>query len=263
MVKTFPPLGMAAPRLDIDGSATYEPLTDGLLIIRYLFGLTGTSLINGAVARIATRSTAAQLTGYLNDVRPMLDIDGNGDADALTDGLLMIRYLFGIRGQSLIAGAIGTGATRSTFVEIEQQLQSLLLPNVIRGPYLMVATPTRINIRWRTDVATTTGRVRYGTDPANLASTADSSGPGKDHEAILVGLSADTRYYYASACMTTSCASGRTTTSTSGAMRTRRSTVRAKPICGWCLAITHTPTAPTPNIKPIILRFIRIRCEAR
>ena len=53
---------------------------------------------------------------------PLLDIDGNGQADALTDGLLIIRYLFGLRGPSLTAGAVGPGATTN---DIEGQIQNL------------------------------------------------------------------------------------------------------------------------------------------
>ena len=50
-----------------------------------------------------------------------LDVDGNGKADALTDGLLTIRYLFGLRGASLTKGAVAQGATR-TGPEIEAYL---------------------------------------------------------------------------------------------------------------------------------------------
>jgi len=42
-----------------------------------------------------------------------LDIDCDGVADALTDGLLVIRYLFGLRGAALIRGAVGAGAQRN------------------------------------------------------------------------------------------------------------------------------------------------------
>ena len=47
-----------------------------------------------------------------------LDIDDNGIADALTDGIIIVRYLFGLRGDSLIQDAIGPGATRTDPVEI-------------------------------------------------------------------------------------------------------------------------------------------------
>ena len=52
-----------------------------------------------------------------------LDIDGDGEAKPLTDGLLLIRYLFGFSGESLISGAIGAGATRRTAQEVEADIQ--------------------------------------------------------------------------------------------------------------------------------------------
>ena len=47
------------------------------------------------------------------------DIDGDGQSKALTDGLLLIRYLFGFSGDSLTAGAIGLDAERTTAEEIQ------------------------------------------------------------------------------------------------------------------------------------------------
>ena len=39
-----------------------------------------------------------------------LDIDGNGSYDALTDGLLILRYLFELSGDSLITGVVANNA---------------------------------------------------------------------------------------------------------------------------------------------------------
>ena len=113
-------------RLDVDGNGTYDALTDGLLVLRWLFGLTGPSLVNGAIGTGATRTTSTDVIAYLNSVRPVLDVDGNGQFDALTDGLMIIRYLFGLRGNSLIVGAVGTGATRTTAAAIETYIQGLM-----------------------------------------------------------------------------------------------------------------------------------------
>ena len=115
--------------LDIDASLTstkYDALTDGLLVMRYLFGLTGTALTNGAVGGTATRSDPTAIKTYLDARSPRLDIDDSGTADALTDGLLVIRYLFGLRGSSLIAGAVDPLAKRKTAADIEAYLQTLL-----------------------------------------------------------------------------------------------------------------------------------------
>lgn len=56
----------------------------------------------------------------------MLDIDGNGTVDALTDGLLVLRYLFGLTGDSLIAGVVAEDAKRTTADELEQYMENLL-----------------------------------------------------------------------------------------------------------------------------------------
>ena len=83
--------------LDVEANAPVSLATDandGLLILRYLAGMSGPALISGSVVSgDATRSTAAALTAYLDDLKPKLDIDGNGQVDALTDGLLISRYL--------------------------------------------------------------------------------------------------------------------------------------------------------------------------
>ena len=74
----------------------------------------------------ATRSTPMQVDAYLAEVRPMFDIDGNGASDALTDGLMLIRYMFGLRGSALIANAIGTNAKRTTAGDIEAYIVTLM-----------------------------------------------------------------------------------------------------------------------------------------
>jgi len=128
-VATFAPALLGAPVLDIDASdptTKYDALTDGLLVIRYLFGLSGAPLIATALGPTATRTSAIAIGSYLTDIKPALDIDGNGSADALTDGLLIIRYAFGLRGPSLIAGAIGPGASRKTAADIEAYIKSLM-----------------------------------------------------------------------------------------------------------------------------------------
>jgi hypothetical protein len=58
--------------------------------------------------------------------RPGIDVDGNGNVDPLTDGMLLLRYVFGLRGQALIDGVIGSNATRTTPADIESYLRILL-----------------------------------------------------------------------------------------------------------------------------------------
>ena len=116
--------------LDVDGSGAstkYDVATDGLLILRYLFGVTGTALTTNALGATATRTDPAALKTFLDGIRTALDIDGNGQVDALTDGVLIRRYLSGLRGSALIAGGVVDPlGTRSTAAAIETYLQSLM-----------------------------------------------------------------------------------------------------------------------------------------
>ena len=111
--------------LDADGNGSRDALTDGLLSIRYLFGIRGDSLIKNAVASNCVNCSAAELESILEQCSTTgtFDIDGNGAVDALTDGLLMIRYLLGIRGKSLIKDAVADGCSRCSIVGIENYLQ--------------------------------------------------------------------------------------------------------------------------------------------
>lgn len=93
------------------------------LVIRFLFGFDGSALIGGAVGDGAEPSSASDVFDYLTEVRIGLDIDGDGEAKGLTDGLLLIRYLFGFEGEALISGAIGADATRRTAAEIEAYIR--------------------------------------------------------------------------------------------------------------------------------------------
>ena len=55
-----------------------------------------------------------------------IDLDQNGSFDALTDGLILLRYAFALRGDNLINGAIAPDAARTSVAEIEAHIQSLL-----------------------------------------------------------------------------------------------------------------------------------------
>jgi hypothetical protein len=55
----------------------------------------------------------------------VLDIDGDGSIAAWIDGLLILRFMFGFGGASLVSGAIGPGCTRCSAPAIESYLASL------------------------------------------------------------------------------------------------------------------------------------------
>ena len=111
--------------LDVDDDGKTEALTDGLLVIRYLFGFSGESLVAGAVSNNASRSSAADIEAYLKADEVQLDVDGNGEVAALTDGLLIIRSLFGFSGTSLSAGAIAANAARADGAAVATYLEAI------------------------------------------------------------------------------------------------------------------------------------------
>ena len=123
---TMAPGGILPVTFDIDANLRQDALTDALLATRYLSGLSEAAIVSDALGAGAQRGGAGQptISGYLGAIRPVLDVDGNGVADVLTDGLLISRYQFGLRGASLITGAVGAGAARTTAAQIEAYLAS-------------------------------------------------------------------------------------------------------------------------------------------
>ena len=112
--------------LDIDGNENYDALTDGLLLLRGMFGLDGSALVTGTIASDATYTDSVDIEARIETLGDLADIDGNGNVDALTDGLLILRYLFGLQGDTLINGVIASDATRTTGEEIEAHLETLM-----------------------------------------------------------------------------------------------------------------------------------------
>lgn len=106
--------GSCNPSFDIDGNGRADALTDGLLVLRHLFAFSGASLVDGAVAADAHPATddATEITSALDCRGDLLDIDGDGNRDALTDGLLLSRYLFGFRDAALTVDALSPTAIR-------------------------------------------------------------------------------------------------------------------------------------------------------
>lgn len=92
----------------------------------HLFGFSGDSLTSGAVSGGVNRGSSDAIGTYLKDADSQLDIDGDGEAKPLSDDLLLIRYLFGFSGETLLSGAIGAEATCKTAQEFEADTQDRL-----------------------------------------------------------------------------------------------------------------------------------------
>ena len=97
-------------------------------MLRSLFGFTGTTLTSGAVDLVeSTRCDAAAIAPYITGLGLLLDVDGDGQTLPLTDGLLVLRYLFGFTGTTLTGGAVNlVGCTRCNAAAIEPDLLGLM-----------------------------------------------------------------------------------------------------------------------------------------
>jgi hypothetical protein len=108
---------------DIDKDGRVDALTDALLLLRHLFDVSGSSLTDGAVSPSSILDHDGILSS-LDDTMAIADIDGSGHVDALTDALILLRYLFDVSGDLLIDSAIYPTATRSSYSNIASYIES-------------------------------------------------------------------------------------------------------------------------------------------
>ncbi|MDB2360866.1 hypothetical protein N9V77_03520 [Porticoccaceae bacterium] len=107
---------------DIDGNGKADALTDGLTLLKASFGLSGQSMIEGSIAT-DSNMTLEDIEGSMEKAMTIADIDDSGDVDALTDGLMVLRYLFGVEDSGLTEGAISTNAKREAHQSIVDHLE--------------------------------------------------------------------------------------------------------------------------------------------
>ena len=110
---------------DFDQSGNFDALTDAVLLLRYTFGLRSESLTSGAISPESTLSQA-EVKSNIEQALSIADIDNSGAVNALTDGLMLLRYAFGLRGESLISGAVSTQSLRNTATDIEAYIESYM-----------------------------------------------------------------------------------------------------------------------------------------
>lgn len=126
-------LDVARRLYDVDGNGRASGLSDGLIALTSLLDDSGGTL-ESSYASIrgsgATRTTAAEATDYFALARDaILDIDGNGRASGLTDGLILLTYLLDPSGgtlESSLTQLLGSGATRTTVDALIDRIDDFL-----------------------------------------------------------------------------------------------------------------------------------------
>jgi hypothetical protein len=112
--------------LDADGDGRLLGLTDGVLVVRYLAGHRGAGLVDRAVSPECEFCTPEQIEAFLERAVGMMDVDGDGNVESGSDGALVLRWLFGFRGQELVRGLLGQECARCDSAAIEAYIQSEL-----------------------------------------------------------------------------------------------------------------------------------------
>ncbi len=115
---------------------------------------------------------------------PILDIDDsapNTKYDAATDGLLLMRYLLGLRGSALTDAAIGVGARRDA-TQIAQHIAANLSRFDVDGDGLTLATTDGVMILRRllgitNPAAITQGAKNSGRSDADVVTAIDALKP--------------------------------------------------------------------------------------
>lgn len=103
-----------------------------------------------------------------------------------------------VAGTNVIAVEVHQESGSSSDISFNLQLDASTNPviaNVVRGPYLQVATPNSVIVRWRTDVACD-ARVNFDQSPSTFYYTSTSPVWSTEHEVVVSGLSPWNTYYY-------------------------------------------------------------------
>jgi hypothetical protein len=165
----------------------------------------------------------------------------------------VISPRFLINGTNVVAVEVHQSATNSSDMSFDLELLGSDYPAVVRGPYLQRGTSTGLTIRWRTDV-TSSGRVRYGTNPASLNLLASDSIISTDHEVTLSGLTPNTTYYYGAGNSAVTLISGEDYKFT-----TAPAPGTPKPTRLWVLGDSGTANVDAQNVRDAFYRFLDVR----
>ena len=146
---------------------------------------------------------------YLNDTEILRSNMPTGEVTAATfafnagdDGQNLHEFTLStdglVAGDNVLAVEVHQVNTTSSDLSFDLGLAQILeaaSPEVVRGPYLQMGTPTSMIVRWRTD-GFTDSKLSFGTAVGSLDTTIEMDELTNEHEVAITGLDSDTRYYY-------------------------------------------------------------------
>jgi hypothetical protein len=95
------------------------------MLLRYHFGLRGEYVTENAVA-LDSPLNSEEVIAEMEAAFEIADIDDDAEIGALTDGLMLLRYLFNLRGNALTTGVVSLKANRSSNEEIEAYIEAYM-----------------------------------------------------------------------------------------------------------------------------------------
>ena len=118
-------LELVSASWDFDGNDQADALTDGLMMLRYYFGLRGDSVTLSAMATDSPLSSD-EVVAEIEAAHDIADIDDDGKVEALTDALMLLRYLFGLEGEMITNQAVGQNANRSSHEAVQAYIEGYM-----------------------------------------------------------------------------------------------------------------------------------------
>ncbi len=96
-----------ACNLDIDNDGLFTPSTDGVMVLRRMFGVSGVNVAVASSAACAQRTVASDMAAYV--AGRTYDVRGVGASlSASREGLILLRLMLGLPGSQAV---VGTGLT--------------------------------------------------------------------------------------------------------------------------------------------------------
>ena len=122
----------------------------------------------------------------------------NADDDGQNFHNFKVTSEAAVEGENVLAVEVHQVNQTSSDLSFDLRLSQVLeddSPELVRGPYLQLGTPTSMIVRWRTDGFADT-RLAYGTEVGKLETVLEDTILRIEHEVAITGLESNTKYYY-------------------------------------------------------------------
>jgi len=163
--------------LDLDGNGEVAAASDGLLLLRSLLGFRGNALTANALGIGATRTDPNAIATLVATMiaNQTLDVDHSGAVTAASDGVVLLRMMLGMKGASVLAGALPASAQRRTWPQVRMHVNAACAASLTANT---VAPAPAVSVAAVGDLAQCSGTPPTAPDSARVAAAAAGLGAG-------------------------------------------------------------------------------------